>query len=100
AWALLRLLSGLCVAGVLLVIESWLSTRASNANRATLFAGYQMCFYLSAAGGQLLLATGDPLTFRPFNLAGMLLVAALVPLALTRLPAPAIEPAARLPLRR
>ncbi|HEY9032605.1 MAG TPA: MFS transporter [Pseudomonadales bacterium] len=97
-WSILRLVSGISVAGMLLAIESWLSTRASNDSRATLFAGYQMCFYLSATCGQLLLGLSSPTTFEPFNLAGMLLVAALVPLALTRLPAPAIEPAGRLPL--
>ena len=58
-WAFLRVLSGFSIAGVLVVVESWFSSRATNANRGALFAVYQVVFYLSAAGGQLLVNVGD-----------------------------------------
>ncbi len=90
-WAVLRVLSGFCIAGVLVVIESWFSSRATNANRSALFAVYQVVFYLSAAGGQLLVNVGDPANFLPFSLAAILLAVALIPLALTLMEAPAIE---------
>ncbi|MAO15172.1 MFS transporter [Marinobacter sp.] len=90
-WAVLRVLSGFTIAGVLVVIESWFSSRATNANRGALFAVYQIVFYLSAAGGQLIVNVGDPGSFLPFSLAAILLTLALIPLALTRMEAPAIE---------
>lgn len=90
-WAVLRVLSGFCIAGVLVVIESWFSSRATNTNRGSLFAIYQVVFYLSAAGGQLLVNVGDPANFLPFSLAAILLAVALIPLALTLMEAPVIE---------
>ncbi|WP_431474436.1 MFS transporter [Marinobacter sp. KM021] len=90
-WAVLRVLSGFTIAGVLVVIESWFSSRATNANRGALFAVYQIVFYLSAAGGQLIVNVGDPGSFLPFSLAAILLTLALIPLALTRMEAPSIE---------
>ncbi len=97
-WAGLRALSGFCIAGVLVVIESWFSSRATNANRGALFAVYQAVFYLSAAGGQLFVNLGDPGGFRLFSLAAILLSLALIPLALTRMEAPVIEDSGHLSL--
>ncbi|MDX9874841.1 MAG: MFS transporter [Spongiibacteraceae bacterium] len=99
-WAGLRVISGLSMAGLLVVVESWFSARATNSNRATLFAIYQIAFYIASAGGQLLINIGDPLTFAPFTLAGILLIIALIPLSLTRVQAPSIEHVEHLPLRR
>lgn len=95
-WAFLRVLSGFSIAGVLVVIESWFSSRATNTNRGALFAVYQIVFYLSAAGGQLVVNVGDPANFMPFSLAAILLTLALVPLSLTRMEAPTIEQASRI----
>lgn len=95
-WAFLRVLSGFSIAGVLVVIESWFSSRASNSNRGALFAVYQIVFYLSAAGGQLFVNVGDPANFMPYSLAAILLALALIPLSLTRMEAPIIEKAQRI----
>ncbi|MDX1557771.1 MAG: MFS transporter [Marinobacter sp.] len=95
-WAVLRVLSGFSVAGVLVVIESWFSSRATNANRGALFAVYQIVFYLSAAGGQLIVNIGDPANFMPFSIAAILLALALMPLALTKMEAPVIEQVQRI----
>ncbi|SHK10688.1 Predicted arabinose efflux permease, MFS family [Marinobacter antarcticus] len=95
-WAFLRVLSGFSIAGVLVVIESWFSSRASNTNRGALFAVYQIVFYLSAAGGQLFINVGDPANFMPFSLAAILLALALIPLSLTRMEAPVIEQVQRI----
>lgn len=97
-WAVLRALSGFSIAGVLVVIESWFSSRATNANRGSLFAVYQIVFYLSAAGGQLVVNIGDPANFMPFTLAAILLTLALIPLSLTRMEAPIIESTERMSL--
>lgn len=90
-WAALRVLSGFSIAGVLVVIESWFSSRATNTNRGSLFAVYQIIFYLSAAGGQLVVNVGNPADFLPFSLAAILLTLAVIPLSMTRMEAPEIE---------
>jgi MFS family permease len=95
-WAILRVFSGFSIAGVLVVIESWFSSRATNANRGALFAVYQIVFYLSAAGGQLIVNVGDPSSFMPFSLAAILLTLALIPLSMTRMEAPVIEQVQRI----
>ncbi|HTN34594.1 MAG TPA: MFS transporter [Marinobacter sp.] len=95
-WAVLRVFSGFSIAGVLVVIESWFSSRATNANRGTLFSVYQIIFYISAAGGQLIVNIGDPASFLPYSLAAILLTLALIPLAMTRMEAPVIEQVQRI----
>lgn len=99
-WAVLRMLSGVSMAGLLIVIESWFSSRATSDNRASLFAVYQITFYIASAAGQLLINVSDPQLFAPFTLAGILLIVALIPLSLTRVAAPPIEHVQPLPLRR
>lgn len=95
-WAALRALVGFCTAGMLIVIESWINGRATNANRGTLFSFYQVTFYFAAFSGQALVAAGDPASYEPFSLTAILIGLALVPLALTRRGEPTIERAERL----
>ncbi|MFE8071014.1 MFS transporter [Marinobacteraceae bacterium S3BR75-40.1] len=95
-WAVLRGVGGFAMAGLMLVMESWFSATATNRNRATLFAVYQVIFFLSTAGGQLLINVGDIKSFEPFSVAALLLVLALVPLSMTRRAAPHIESARRM----
>ncbi len=98
-WALLRLLGGVMMAGLLIIVESWFSAIATNANRATLFSLYQMCFYLATTVGQFLVALGDPGHFFLFSISAILLIASLIPLGLTRLQAPLIEHGAKASLK-
>ncbi|TBW53777.1 MFS transporter [Marinobacter halodurans] len=95
-WAVLRVLSGFSMAGVLLVVESWFSSRATNSNRGTLFAVYQIVFFISVAAGQLIVNLGDPASFLLYTIAAILLTLSLIPLSLTRMEAPAIGQVARI----
>src|SRR5438034_4215932 len=45
-WGITRLISGLCMAGIYVVAESWLNGRASHANRGTLLAVYMVVLYV------------------------------------------------------
>jgi MFS family permease len=99
-WASMRLIGGIAMAALLIVIESWFSNRATNQNRSTLFAIYLVIFYLATATGQILMNAGDPQSFKLFSLCALLMVLALIPLALTRLPAPSVEHAPSIPLLR
>lgn len=98
-WIVLRVLTGACIAGLTLVMESWLNGHATVASRGRLLAIYMVIFYLAATAGQLLFALADPADLLLFSLAGILVALAVIPLALTRSAAPEITPAPRLPLR-
>ena len=98
-WASLRAFSGFAMAGLMIVMESWFSSRATNANRARLFAVYQTVFYLSTACGQLFINIGDASgSATPFAIATLLITAAVVPLSMTCMPNPPIDQAERLSL--
>lgn len=99
-WGLLRFLAGFVMAGLMIVVESWVSSKADNQNRSTLFAVYQLVFFLSTAGGQVLIRASDPAGYIPFTLAAILVILALIPLSLTRTESPAIEQGKRMSLRR
>ncbi|WP_111497101.1 MFS transporter [Marinobacter bohaiensis] len=95
-WAGLRVLSGFAMAGLLVVIESWFSSRATSSNRGALFAVYQIVFFISVASGQLLVNLGDPADFPLYTLSAILLTLALIPLSLTRMDAPVVVAAERI----
>ncbi len=95
-WMILRLVVGYCVAGLMLVTESWVNARATATTRGALLAVYMIVFYLAASGGQFLLAAGDPAEFSLFVVAAVLLAMSLVPLSLTRSPAPELQQGNRL----
>src|SRR5258708_22972695 len=75
AWGAMRLISGLCFAGIYVVAESWLNDRASRANRGRLFAVYMLILYVGLGAAQFLLIVSNPLTPTP-----SMLVPGLIPL--------------------
>jgi MFS family permease len=91
AWAFARLLSGACMVGIYIIVESWLNAEASNENRGRLLSLYLIVSQGSVAAGQLLLQLADPLGFELFVLISALCSLAVVPLMLTRHPAPRHE---------
>lgn len=99
-WGGLRALAGFVMAGLMIVMESWFSSRADNTNRASLFAVYQVVFFLSTAAGQVLIRIGDPADFIPFSLAAILVVLAVAPLSMTRQASPTIEHGERMTIRQ
>lgn len=87
-WMMLRLIDGICVAGVFICLESWLNDRADAHTRGSVLAAYMVALYSGQAVGQLLLATSGALQAVPFQLASILISLAIIPLCLTRNPAP------------
>lgn len=83
-WACLRLIDGLCVAGVFVCLESWLNDRADLQSRGTVLAAYMVALYLGQAIGQLLLGASGALPAIPFQIASILISLAIIPLCLTR----------------
>lgn len=79
-WALMRLLSGVCFAGIYVVAESWLNHRASRSNRGQLLAIYMLVLYVGLGGAQFLLVLSSPQSPEPFMLVSALISAAMVPI--------------------
>ena len=100
AWAALRLVTGVCVVGLYMVIESWLNALAPNSGRGRIFAAYMATTLGALAFGQFLILIGNVVGFTPFALVSILLSLALVPVALTRVPEPPPVAAPRPALRR
>jgi MFS family permease len=99
-WALLRLVFGLCLAGLYVVVESWLNDMATNANRGRILGGYMVVMMGGLSAGQLLLTSGDPASFELFVLVSVLVSLALVPVTLSATTAPALVVPEALSLRR
>jgi MFS family permease len=83
SWGVLRLVSGICFAGIYVVAESWLNDRASRSNRGTLFAVYMIVCYVGLGAAQFLLVLSDPRTPNPFMLVSVLISLAMVPIVLS-----------------
>ena len=97
-WGAMRLVSGVCFAGIYVVSESWLNDRATRENRGRLFAVYMLILYIGLGAAQFLLIASDPLTPTPFMLVGVLISLAMVPIVVSaqRLPEHAIPLKVRL----
>jgi MFS family permease len=89
AWAVFRGLTGFCLAGFYLVIESWLNDRASNETRGFVMSSYVGINLAALASGQMLVTLYPVDDNRLFMLAGILTALAIVPVAMTRSAQPA-----------
>lgn len=83
SWALMRLVSGLCYAGLYVVAESWLNDKATNDNRGQLLSVYMVISMGGMAVGQGLLNVGDPGRADLFILVSILVSLALIPMLLS-----------------
>ena len=98
AWIVSRAVLGFALAGVYAIIESWINGFATNRNRGSLYAVYQIVNFGASAVGQLLLRGLDPLTFVPFTIGAALSALSIIPLSMTTANAPQIPAAVRLKL--
>lgn len=87
-WWLIRGLTGVCFAGILMVFESWINGRASNETRGQVLATYTIINFTVIIFGQQLINVGDPASFELFSLAAIMFSLAAAPVALTLAPAP------------
>jgi MFS family permease len=88
-WWVFRALTGICIAGVVNAVESWLTTVATDANRGQVMSAYTIINFGSLTIGQQLVNLGDLTGSALFSLVAILFTLAAVPLALTLTPHPA-----------
>jgi len=98
-WMITRLVTGTCLVGIYMIIESWLNTQASNDLRGRVFSTYMLVNLAFLALGQYLILGGDIGNDRLFAIAAILYSLGLVPVAMTRLPEPPPVTVVRLNLR-
>jgi MFS family permease len=100
AWALLRLVTGLSLAGQYVVAESWLNDLATNDTRGRLLAIYNVITIAAFGSGQVIQFAFDPKVVTGFAIASVITSIAVVPVALSeRAVAPTIGESAKLTLR-
>ena len=87
-WFVLRIISGFCMAGMVMVVESWVNERSTNKMRGQILSLYMITNYLCAGLGQLMMLVGNPAQFQLFIIASIVYSLALVPILLTRASAP------------
>jgi len=90
-WILLRLVFGFAMAGLYVVVESWLNELVSNANRGRVMAGYMVVSMGGLGMGQLLIGFGDAFETTLFIVAGALMTLAVAPISLSINEAPYFE---------
>jgi MFS family permease len=98
-WAAMRLVTGLCFAGIYVVAESWLNGFATQTNRSRLFAVYMVVLYVGLGSAQFLLILSSPGTSAPFMLVSGLICVAMVPTLLASQLTPAVTVPRAVPFR-
>ncbi|MDD9921510.1 MAG: MFS transporter [Boseongicola sp.] len=96
AWAAMRVMTGLCIAGCYTIVESWLQAKVSNETRGRAMGIYRVVDIGGSLAAQLMISVLDPSSYVSYNILALICCAALIPLVLTRTPQPEIPKAPRL----
>ena len=88
SWFCIRILTGTSLSGIFIIMESWLNDKSTNQTRGQLLGIYMIVTFVFVGLGQLLLNLSDPSKVDLFILVSILLSLALVPILLTKRPAP------------
>lgn len=89
AWGVLRLVLGFCYFSMLMVVESWFAEQSTQDKRAKVLAVYNLVYYFAFTVGIVLLSfnlSSDNI----FVLGTLLVMAAMIPVSLTKMHAPTI----------
>lgn len=96
AWAAMRIMTGLCVAGCYTVIEAWMQAKLTNQTRGRVMGVYRVVDIVSSSAAQLLIGVLTPASYMSYNLLAILCCACLFPLTLSTSRQPETPPAPRL----
>lgn len=99
-WLIIRLVTGFGYAGLYVVVESWLNGVANNKNRGKVLSLYMLVVYIGLLLGQGLLNIADPMKIELFVLASVLISLALIPISLSKRPAPHFEAPERMSIKK
>jgi MFS family permease len=96
AWALMRVASGMCVAGCYTVIEAWLQAKVTNETRGRTMGVYRVVDMTGSLAAQMIISVLEPASYVSYNLLAIICCAALLPLTLTTVKQPETPSAPRL----
>jgi MFS family permease len=96
AWAVMRIASGVCVAGCYTVIEAWLQSKITNETRGRTMGAYRVADMGASLASQMFISVLEPASYVSYNLLAILCCAALLPLTLTKARQPDTPAAPRL----
>ena len=96
AWALMRVASGLCVAGCYTVVEAWLQSKVTNETRGRAMGVYRVVDMTGSLAAQMVISVLAPASYVSYNLLALLCCAALLPIAVTKSSQPETPDAPRL----
>lgn len=96
AWAIMRIATGLCIAGCYTVIEAWLQSRVTNKTRGRTMGTYRVVDMGGSLAAQLIIGVLEPASYVSYNLLAILCCAALIPMTLTKMKQPDVIGAPRL----
>ena len=100
AWAIMRIMTGLCIAGCYTVVEAWLQAKLTNETRGRVMGTYRVVDIGASSVAQLMIGVLDPASYVSYNLLAILCCACLFPLTLTQSRQPVTPDAPRLhPIR-
>ncbi len=88
AWSVMRILSGLCIAGSFTVLEAWLQAKTTNETRGRNIGIYRLADLVGSMCSQLLIAILDPLLYFSYNIMAIFCCISLLPIAMTRVTQP------------
>ena len=96
AWTLMRVMSGLCVAGCYTVIEAWMQDKVTNETRGRTTGAYRVVDMSGSLVAQLMIGVLAPASYVSYNILAILCCAAILPLTLTTTRQPETPEAPRL----
>ncbi|MCP2040603.1 MFS family permease [Neisseria sp. HSC-16F19] len=99
AWGALRAVLGFCYFSLLMVVESWFTERSAPHKRVKVLALYNLVYYVAFTAGIGLLSLKLS-SNHIFTLAAILVMAAMLPVGLTRMAEPDLPPRQRISLPR
>lgn len=83
AWTLMRVASGLCVAGCYTVIEAWLQAKVTNETRGRTMGIYRIVDMTGSMAAQMIVGILAPASYVSYNILAIVCCAALLPITLT-----------------
>lgn len=96
AWSVMRIASGICVAGCYTVIEAWLQAKVNNETRGRTMGVYRVVDLGGSIISQLMIGFLSPANYVSYNMLAILCCATLLPLTLTKVSQPHTPSAPRL----
>lgn len=90
-WGSIRFIQGFCYYSVLMVIESWLNEKTEQSIRSRVLGLYEVFFYIAFSIGAVVLNFSNDFS-QTCLFSTIFVVLAILPLSLTKIPAPLIPP--------